>query len=722
MENTRPIFDAQELQDEFKSKILETLDFIKNFSEYAVLSNFYYEYRLTYGNMQDSLDEQSGPPDQRWPASMKIMYLQILFSCLDNSQSNRIPNENEFNKIDNLISDLFTLSEKYEMIPTSKTNLNSDEENYLSHSQAFSNACGKRYDIFEVQHHRDLLGCFEQEFKSSYNFSLTDLYSGISTLKQNFYFRFSDGINNIESLIDDNKIKYINGNFVVISIKNKRQIKKQLDFYINDVYTIELANLSAYTNWSKKFLNIFLVDSKYFKEFLEDITIENWNSLINRVKYRPLLKLNDNYYLLLEQRFYDNLDRFVIQGMCKDLPSKMQQSLRKRYTSHIEEIVSGYFKEILINSDVYLNNYYDYSRNKIIENDILAIYDNNIFIIEVKSGNFTPELAINDLASHKKSLHELIENANKQQNELEKCLHSKKKISIYNSNNKKKRIKKAEISLKDNTRIFKIIVTAESFNDIEARADKIKLISLSKDTLVLCLDDLRVYNNYFKHHPCYFIQYLSQRIKAIDNPYINLPDELYHLGMWIQYNDYCDHINRQLSNFIKDENINVPPHVMISGEDYMDELDNYYNNLYLKNEDVSKPCRKLSDEIEMILNYCENNFVENCTYLTNSLLNLDYYSMLKANRMIREYREFYKYTRNYKYGHISLSSENSDIEALYFYSIYRDKVNENVLMQDTYANMHLLQEEKALNVFLYYSNDSTIEKINIRILTSHDAD
>lgn len=134
---------------------------------------------------------------------------------------------------------------------------------------------------------------------------------------------------------------------------------------------------------------------------------------------------------------------------------------------------------------------------------------------------------------------------------IENCLIENKKINIYDSNNKKRRNKKAEIKINDDTKIFKIIVTTESFNDIEARIDKVKILSLSSNTLVFCLDDLRVYNEYFAQHPCYFIQYLLQRKKTIGNKNIDLVDELYHLGMWIEYNFYNEHTNEQIKYFTK---------------------------------------------------------------------------------------------------------------------------------------------------------------------------
>lgn len=133
---------------------------------------------------------------------------------------------------------------------------------------------------------------------------------------------------------------------------------------------------------------------------MENISIESWNELINRIKYKPFIKVENEYYILLQQKFYDNFDKIAVQGMCENLKRKEQQELREKYTSNVEKVVADYFSKILNSKGIYINNYYDYEK-KIIENDILILYDNDIFIIEVKSGSFTPELAINDLESHK---------------------------------------------------------------------------------------------------------------------------------------------------------------------------------------------------------------------------------------------------------------------------------------------------------------------------------
>lgn len=66
----------------------------------------------------------------------------------------------------------------------------------------------------------------------------------------------------------------------------------------------------------------FIVDKKECKKFLDNISIENWNILINKIKYRPLIKIAGNYYILLEQQFYDNFDRIAIQGICQKFKNK----------------------------------------------------------------------------------------------------------------------------------------------------------------------------------------------------------------------------------------------------------------------------------------------------------------------------------------------------------------------------------------------------------------
>lgn len=81
MENTLENFPTVEnLQSEFKNKIIEVVNYIKKYSVYDVFAHFYFDYKISYA--------EENNPDERWLKSQKIMYLQIFFSCIEESNSN----------------------------------------------------------------------------------------------------------------------------------------------------------------------------------------------------------------------------------------------------------------------------------------------------------------------------------------------------------------------------------------------------------------------------------------------------------------------------------------------------------------------------------------------------------------------------------------------------------------------------------------------------------
>lgn len=633
---------AEELQEMFKNKITEVINYIKDYAGYNILSYFYSNYKMCLGEVEGKY--------KRWNEIKKIMCLQILFLCINNHESNNKEVEKkDLEKIEKYIEELQEIVQKYEFVRKRNEEFTPEEIDYLIHSESFKDWCGKRYDIFEIQHYKDLLECLDEEFYSTYGFRLKELYSGILKLKNNFYFEFEDAVNNLKDKLKEENIKINEDGSFVIPDELDIDKRRKLEQYYKKIFSLKLADIQENTNWTTEFLDRFIIDTKELQSFLESISIERWNNLLNKIKYKPLIKINDKYYILLEQRFYDNLDREVIKGICEKNSSK-EQNIRAKFTSNIENIVMNYFNNILRSKYCYLKNHFSYN-GKILENDVLIVFDNNIFIIEVKAGAFTPELASEDLESHKKSLRDLIVKANEQQDCLEKCLKKNKTVAIYDSNNKKTRNKKADITINDDTKIFKIIITVESFNDIEARVDKVKLLTLSENTLVFSLDDLRVYSDYFKKHPCYFIQYLLQREKAVGNINMDLYDELYHLGMWKEYNFYNEYTNQQINSLKEENGISGEFGVVsIVGEDWMDELDEYYNNLWFKRKVIEKPFREISIEINKIIKFCEeNNNIANCTDLAIFLLNLNLENLRQIEKIIINSRDFYKKVNRPKY-------------------------------------------------------------------------
>ena len=203
MKNSKIKFPTnEELQIDFKNVIIEVLEYIKKYSMYDVLAYFYWEYKISFGD--------EGEKDERWLKSLKIMYLQILFSCCNKSTDPDKLEKCNIDKIDEYLEKIHSSTMQYGIIFNKENGLSDEENEYLNHSYAFKDWSGKRYDIFEIQHHKDLLGCLEKEFETTYGFTLDDLYSGILNLKNNFYFKFENSINSIRELIRTKKIKIDN--------------------------------------------------------------------------------------------------------------------------------------------------------------------------------------------------------------------------------------------------------------------------------------------------------------------------------------------------------------------------------------------------------------------------------------------------------------------------------------------------------------------------------
>ncbi len=73
-------------------------------------------------------------------------------------------------------------------------------------------------------------------------------------------------------------------------------------------------------------------------------------------------------------------------------------------------------------------------------------------------------------------------------------------------------------------------------------------------------------------------------------------------------------------------------------------------------------------------------------------------------------------------GYMSLTQKDENsIDGLCISSIYsEDNINEETLVKNTYANMYLAKNNKALSIFLYYNKKDEIIKLHLKVLSSSD--
>ena len=684
--------------NEFDTEFKKLIIFIKKYNPYEILSHINSLFKLTLINAKTEYDFDKYSIDLKYTLEL----IQMMITCIpDNEFSNEQIEEPDINTIIELGSKIHDLklqyiwSYTYELIDNK---VKMEHAKYIFESEIYSDITGKRYDSFEVQHYIDLFTPLKDIFESTYNFPIKQLFDGIDKLKRKFIFGLNDTIKKMEKIMN---------NFNPNAFSEEERIK--VNDIINEMFGLKLQNVGEITKWPNEFLDTLSYKNGCNQFQLDDISLEKFYELHKEIDRKPLLKLDDSYYYFNIQRLLDNLDRIILKDIYRK-NAKNIEKIKKTTATTCEKLVGNYIQNIIPCAEVLISNYYK-SGKKICENDVLVIFGNYLFIIEVKSGSFTPDVAINNIDSHLNSLKELIENADSQVNrfitELEKC----ESINIYESNDKKSSVKKT-VKINDYKQIFKMVITLEGFNEIEARADKIGILNLNKDIIVCSLDDLKVYSDYFEKNPTQFLHYMSYRKLATNSMGIELHDELDHLGLYIEYNCYpitAKKLTQSTKEKIK----------RIDWGKTREKLDLYYYGNYIGGDfAVDKPIQKICFRLNEIIQFANNELNADLILSVCDLLDMDGEAQENLSENFEIMISHYVNTKRVKYAF--LKSYFGDLIVLACI-VDNNKYNFNSIFDDVYANMKITNSKKANIIFLLYDKDKKLNEIKYFMLKSNDS-
>lgn len=661
---------------------------IKKYSPYEILSHINTFFKMTLLNVKT--EYHLGEDSMELKYTLELV--QMIMSCIPiNEYKNEKMEEKDIYEIINLGNDIFELKTIISFAYTFEMfDEESDKAQYIFESITGTEITGKRYDIFEIQHYKDLFIPLKDYFENTYKFQIDMFFSGIDKLKKKFMFGLNDSQSKMRVLMDN------------IDINNLTDLDKEIFANtLDEVFGLKLQNVSEITGWPNTFVDLFTYNLGDNIFSLENITFEKILDLHKNINKKPVIKIDDNYFYLVISRLLDNLDRIVL----KDL-YKQNKKLIKEVADTCENLVGNYIKEIINDADILTSNFYK-SDGKMCENDVLIFFDNYLLIIEVKSGSFTPDVALNNFASHLISLKKLVEEASSQTNRFYETLKNNQTLDIFNSNNKNSK-KKCTINLNDYKEIFKIVVTLEGFNEIEARADKIGILDLSKDIIVCSLDDLKVYSDYFKNNPTQFLHYMTYRRMATNTKGIELFDELDHLGLYIEHNCYP----------VTADNLMEEPINHILWESPREDLDLYYNGKYIGGDwIVDKPIQKIPYRLSEMIDFVNHNLIFKNVSSISYLLDLSGNQKEELFKNIEMFINYYINSGKIKYAFVRNHFNN-----LVFLSciVNNNDFDESIVFDDIYANMKITNSEEANVLFLYYDGNKKLVNITYTLLTSKD--
>lgn len=483
-------------------------------------------------------------------------------------------------------------------------NLSDDMIQYIVESQMASLVRGERYQIYEIEHLRKLLLPHNDVIIELFQITAEEFISGLEKLQYSLSSAKADATNNLMEAFEkiQDKIDISEDLSFEKFIDDKERVEAQS--FIEDLFGYSLYDVKRVTQWSDKIIDSLSYELNEYKKFF-DGEYPGWPIIDLPIQKKPFIKINGVSYCFDYYNLFDNIYR-IMQKTIKELKPTYVNAWSHIQQQTSEEMVEELFKKLLPNSITIRDNYYP--KNKSLkqcdENDVIVVYKDILFIIEVKAGSFIYTPAITDYQAHVNSFKTLVERADYQCERTINYIKNNNEAAIYD------RDKNLKIVLKqDNYReIYSFCVTVDNFNEFAAKAEKLSFIKLQSGAIAISIDDLRVYSDYFES-PLYFLHYLRQRKLATQIKNLNLNDELDHLGMYIKHNMY----SITLSEFDNNSFVNL--------YGYREEIDNYFMSLHTDKISFPKPIQEIPYRIKEVIEFLEENDLDNKTYLSDFLLN-----------------------------------------------------------------------------------------------------
>ena len=528
-----------------------------------------------------------------------VMYLQSIMASNAELDYTKDISENQMYDILNKIKELLKMYQEFyigiKYMAQSNCLIDEDTNLLKMYLELLNHVTGDRYQCFHKQYFDILLPEQNNLIYEKYGINANELINGLED-----YNKFlSTGLNNAINLtfksFEDFQIhQYENMEEFRKSIENIDELSKAFD----TMFGPRLFNFGEISKFPTKLLDDLSFNIGEEKEFGASPE-PYFPDKVFPINKRPLIKIGNSYYSFWSRTLYDKFYRVLYRIVTeKDETKKQTWNNNQKLATEIKipKLISEKFKF----TNFYTNNYYDFVENgnkKRTENDAIILFENKILIVEIKAGAISNSSISNDFKSFENNFTDIFDKGIIQGERLINLISSQEIIIYDEDGNVKLKIPKTE-----SKNIFVINVTIDDLNEITAHFEDTKYATYSNTHNCICisLSDLLVYLDYFEDRITFF-HFLSKRCKSMITKKIMLNDELDHLGLYIEYNDYT-----MYSSTLESERIDW--------NGYRSKIDEYYCKKY-NSSDAIKPKQNLPARIIEIIDFLNKNY----QYYNNSI-------------------------------------------------------------------------------------------------------
>ena len=687
-------------QNDINNKRKIILDIIREYSPLTILKRCYEE--IAYHSI--ITETQNNKLDLEVLQNI-IPYIQsIIYSIELVDKPKTTIEENIFQKLIDLAKEIYLSTNMLLMFDENEQTNNTIDELQLKARLEWINIKGKRYRYYELIHLQELLQPHNEIFIKTFDMSVVNFIDNLKNIEYSIvrgYFEAWENLNKAHQDFCENADNNPNLNLEeLLTLQNDND---KIDNTLAQIFGYDLFDLQVLTNFSEKLLENLSSEVGENEEFS---TGEYAYLPIKKlpVAEKPFLRYQEKYYCFEIQSLYDNLYRNIEKIILKENPS-YQTRWNKIQGKTCQNITVKLFKNILPNA-IYLENNYYLSQDNWIENDLLIVMDKVAIIVEIKGGKFKTKSPITDFINYKQSIIKLLEEPINQASRIEKLLEKDSKVTFYYSN-KNQEESNVKYVLKQN-KIEKVFLCSISLDNFNTIANNIPLLKESGFNLPnnvpiwgLSIDELRVYSHLFEQEGLTFLHFIQKRVKASSTPEIDLNDELDHLALYFEFNDYI----KYTKDLMKQNNV-----TNITYYDYVNVIDDYFikqERYYKGEEKAQKPKQKMPAELKELIAIIQKKEQEGCSHVVSSIL--DFSGVGREYLIHLLNAALSKQFRTKRLQHINII----DISAFCIQDnniICTDSERDEIV----YASMLIANQTRRYCLKIYYDSENKIYDIDIQ--------
>lgn len=637
MNNRMPIKQFQEMQTNLAERfpvvkkeideiIIQIVRIVSCSPPLQLLQRAYWEMAVLHLNVTKENDAE----DNNVISVRMVDYLQSIIASVKPAETvDKEILEGTWNELRTLVKRLFTkLTLEYALCKTAYNQRNDpsfdlEYEEFCNGAELlWVNVRGTRYAVHDIQAVHDLLIPHDDILTDLFGCSVGKLIDNLTKIQYSLTRGIGKLIHDIDDLretVAQKASERTHGKPIdpaelmaqVIAEKGWQDIN---DSIVGRLTGMDLFDLDKITDLPKSLLDELSWEPGQEQEFLQGNENRGWPLKIWPVFRRPFIKVNDAHYCFDLYSLFDHIYR-AIEHLVVSKKSEYRERWNNKQKTVSEELPILLFSQLLPGCKVYKSIYYqwyvgDKQKKDWCEADGLLIYEDHLFIVEVKAGAFTSASPATDFSSYIASLKNLLFRPAEQGNRLLEYLNSDDEVNFYDKN----RSKVGSLSKRNFAHITICAISLDPFTELAAQAQHLKKIGVDvgkNPVWSISIDNLREYADVFDNS-LVFLHFVEERMRAFQSDAIKVNDELDHLGLYLKHNMYTKCANELLKGAEK-------THLGWYG--YHSEVDKFFNDRFVDPNTKCSLKQTMSPHLEVVIEYLAKNVIPRRREIASSLLN-----------------------------------------------------------------------------------------------------